>query len=352
VSARVPVSLDELTPAWLTEILSGHGLDKVNRVTSIESEPLGGERGIAAQLWRLRLRYEVGSVELPATVIAKFPPADSATRAQLSAMGFFEREIGFFQALAAETPIPTPRCYFAGLESGTGAALLVIEDLGQARNGDTIRGCSVEEVAQVLSALAELHAAWWQHPTVTELPWLRLTSMLAPSATADVFAQAWPSFLKKLSSRVSDEIFATGRWIGRQLPEAAATLLETGPRTLIHNDVQADNLFFTDQADRAVVFCDWQMVTCARGVVDVAGIIRGHLDPELRRAVEPDLVLNYHAALLAAGVRDYPLEQCKNDYELATVLAPARLASAVGMHPGLQPHPGAFWDLLFPRYFP
>jgi hypothetical protein len=352
VSAPVPASLDDLTPAWLTAILSGHGLDHANRVTSFDSEQLVGERGIAAQLWRLTLHYEVGNADLPATVIAKFPPADPATRAQLTAMGFFQREVGFFQSLAARTPIPTPRCYFAGLESSSGAALLVIEDLGQARNGDTIQGCSVDEVTQVLSALAGLHAAWWQHPTVTELPWLRLSSMLAPSATADVFAQAWPRFLKKLSIPVSDEILATESWITRLLPRAAATLLEAGPRTLIHNDVQADNLFFTEQADRAVVFCDWQMVTCARGVVDVAGVIRGHLDPELRRTVEPDLVRSYHAALLAADVRDYPLEQCQNDYALATVLAPARLASAVGMHSGLQPHSGAFWDLLFPRYFP
>jgi hypothetical protein len=38
------------------------------------------------------------------------------------------------------------------------------------------------------------------------------------------------------------------------------------------------------------------------------------------------------------------------DYRLATVLAPARLACAVALTDGLQAHPGAFWDMLLPRY--
>ena len=37
----------------------------------------------------------------------------------------------------------------------------------------------------------------------------------------------------------------------------------------------------------------------------------------------------YHHALVEGGVGDYPFEQCWEDYRLATVLEPARLASAV-----------------------
>jgi hypothetical protein len=97
---------------------------------------------------------------------------------------------------------------------------------------------------------------------------------------------------------------------------------------------------------------DWQLTTYARAVVDVASLIRGQLDRELRRQYERDLVQSYHHALVERGVSDYPLEECWEDYQLATVLGPARLASAVGLHPGLQAHPGAFWDVRFPRYIP
>ena len=49
-------------------------------------------------------------------------------------------------------------------------------------------------------------------------------------------------------------------------------------------------------------------------------------------------------------MQGYSLDQCTADYRLAAVLAPARLACAVAVSDGLLPHPGAFWDILLPRY--
>jgi len=85
-------------------------------------------------------------------------------------------------------------------------------------------------------------------------------------------------------------------------------------------------------------------------VIDVAGWIRGSLEPQVRRTAESGLLGLYHDALVANGVRGYTSSDFIADYRLATVLAPARLACAVGGSPGLSAHPGAFWDALFPRY--
>lgn len=166
---------------------------------------------------------------------------------------------------------------------------------------------------------------------------------------AEAFTQGWPSFLLKLSIPVTSQISEMGGWIQQNLHAAATTLFDSGPRTLIHNDVQADNVFFA-KLDREVVFIDWQMVTYARCVIDVAGWVRGQLEPHARRTVEPQLLRLYHEALVANGVCDYAFEQCRSDYQLATVLAPARLACAVGFSEGLQAHQGAFWDALLLRY--
>ena len=140
-------------------------------------------------------------------------------------------------------------------------------------------------------------------------------------------------------------------WISRTLHEASTTLFEAGPRTLVHNDVQADNVFFpATQSGRSCSLTGrWSRCRC---VVDVAFAIRGGLAPVVRHEVEPGLIQIYHNALVEAGVTDYQIERCLADYELATVLAPARLASAVGMHPALAAHPGAAWDTLFPRFAP
>jgi thiamine kinase-like enzyme len=203
----------------------------------------------------------------------------------------------------------------------------------------------------VLEALAALHAKWWQSPELAAKSWLQLRAMVAPEALAPVFAESWPSFLSKLSDPSNPDIVGMGRWIDRELDRAAHVLFGEEPRTLVHDDVQGDNLFF-DDAEGPVALVDWQLRTYARAVLDVATLIRGQLDPPIRRRHERHLVQDYRNALVKRGVSDYPPEQCWVDYQLATVIQPARIASAVGLHSGLQAHPGAFWDVLFPRYAP
>ena len=304
---------------------------------------------MTGQLVRLRLRYQDEPPGRPETLIAKFSAAEPAARAIINALGHYEREVRFYDSLSTRTPVPTPHCYYSHLDSEAGFALLVLEDLAHARNGNSIAGCSVDESARVLLTLARLHAIWWQAVDLANATWLRLRYLLAPEAMVDAFSQGWPSFLEKLSIPLTSQISEMGDWIGQNLQAAATTLFDSGPRTLIHNDVQADNLFF-GAADGEVTLIDWQMTTYARCVIDVAGWIRGQLEPKIRRTAEPQLLRLYHDALVANGVRDYTFEQYTVDYRLATVLAPARLACAVGFSEGLQPHPGAFWDTLIPRY--
>ncbi len=342
---QVPVSPDEMTADWLTSVLNAQAREP-NHVESCEVELLGGEQGMTGQLARLRLRYQDGRPGRPPTLIAKFSAAEPAARALISALGHYEREVRFYEELSSRTPVPMPHCYYSHLDSATGFAVLVLEDLARARNGNSIAGCSVDEVARVLPTLAVLHATWWQAADLAHAEWLRLRFLVAPEAMVGAFSDAWPSFLQKLSIPVTSQVIEMGNWIGQNLP-AAATLFDSGPRTLIHNDVQADNLFF-DEAD--VIFIDWQMVTYARCVIDVANWVRGQLEPEVRRTAEPQLLRLYHDALVANGVQDYPFEQCMAEYRLATVLLPARLVCAVGLSEGLHAHPGAFWDTLFPRH--
>ena len=345
---QAPASPHELTAEWLASVLDGQGLEPAS-IQAFSAELLGGEQGITGQLARLRLRYQDDRPGLPATLIAKFSAAEPGARAVISALGHYEREVLFYELLSSRTPVPTPHCYYSHLDSETGFALLVLEDLAApAHNGNTIAGCSLDEVARVLVTLARLHAAWWQAVELANASWLRLRSLVAPEAMIGAFNGAWPLFLRKLSIPITSQINEMGDWIGQNLA-AATSLFSSGPQTLIHNDVQADNLFFGD-VDGEVILIDWQMVTYARCVIDVAGWIRGQLEPEVRRISELQLLRLYHDALVASGVQGYTFEQCMADFRLAAVLAPARLACAVGLSDGLQAHPGAFWDTMLPRY--
>jgi len=108
----------------------------------------------------------------------------------IRALGHYEREVRFYNELSSRTPVRTPRCYYSHLDSETGFALLVLEDLAHARNGNSIAGCSVDEVARVLFTLAVLHAAWWRAPDLAHASWLRLRFLLAPEAAVGAFRDA------------------------------------------------------------------------------------------------------------------------------------------------------------------
>ena len=346
---NIPMTSEQVTPEFLTSALQARFPGAAIRWC--RREYLTGEQGMSGA-GLLRVHLGGAGAVLPPSVIVKLPPSDPGGRAQLTAMGFFEREVGFYRMLADRTPIDAAACFAAESEPETGRAFLIMEDLAHARNGSSTSGLTIDQLVHVLLALARMHARWWDDSAVGGLTWLRLRSMLAPSNVAEVFERGWPTFLSRLSIPIDDEILGMKRWISRSLHQASATLYETGPRTLVHGDVQADNLFFPAAPGRPVVFVDWQMVTYGRCVVDVANAIRGSLERDLRREAEADLLTVYHEALVQNGVRSYPFAQCRADYDLATVLSPGRLASAVGVIPDLTAHQGAPWDIVFPRFKP
>jgi aminoglycoside phosphotransferase (APT) family kinase protein len=120
------------------------------------------------------------------------------------------------------------------------------------------------------------------------------------------------------------------------------------PRTLIHNDVQGDNLLVAGDGELALI--DWQLTTAARPALDLARFLVGYLDTTERRRHENRLLERYHAVLTGRGVAGYSLQQCRDDYRMALVPTASRLAAAVGHHPGLTATPDGFWNVVFPRY--
>jgi hypothetical protein len=70
------------------------------------------------------------------------------------------------------------------------------------------------------------------------------------------------------------------------------------------------------------VAVDWQTLSLALPARDLAYFLATSLDPEVRRVHERDLVASYHAALGEDVTRDYPFEQCWDDYAFGMVQGP------------------------------
>jgi hypothetical protein len=307
-----------------------------------------GEHGMTGHLLRLRLSYDRQEPGAPSSLVAKFSASAPEERAIVHSFGFYEREVRFYQQLAFTIPLRTPRCYFAEVDLSSGASLVLLEDLSTLRslNWD----CSVADAELIVGELAVLHAVWWQDPRLAH-SWLQLKGMVAPDQVGPAFDNAWEPFLAKLSSPVTDEILNLGRLGAEFLPRAAAHLHTDPPTTLVHNDIQGDNLFLGgDSGEPSLTVIDWQLATSGRGLIDLAFFMGGNLQTGHRRNHEDRLITTYHASLTEHGVDNYSLDQCRLDYRLALLPAATRLATAVGIHPGLHPDPGGFWNVVFPRY--
>jgi aminoglycoside phosphotransferase (APT) family kinase protein len=63
-----------------------------------------------------------------------------------------------------------------------------------------------------------------------------------------------------------------------------------------------------------VTIVDWQTVQFGPPMMDVAYFVGTSFTAEDRRDVEVRLVEGYHASLLGAGVHDYSLAACWDDY--------------------------------------
>jgi aminoglycoside/choline kinase family phosphotransferase len=346
-----PVHPDELTAQWLTDTLDNCGAIDRSSVTSIDTQLLGAEKGITGVMARIRPGYDQAEAGAPTTLVAKFSGANPEVRAMVHSMGFYEREVRFYQQFVATTPIRTPRCYFAAIDMEQGHSLILLEDLAFAQQGSWVAGCSIEQARVAVTGIAQVHAAWWGSPVLEENTWLRLKGLVSVPQFQTVVDQTWQSFLSKLSISVTSEIVETGELLRHQLHNVMTNMFEGRPRTLIHDDFHADNLFFINPDGLpSVAVVDWQLATVGRGAVDVAWLVGGHFDTQTRRANENGLLQLYHATLVENGVQAYAFEQCWDDYRLALLVPAARVASSVGSHPGLRTAQGGFWDVVFPRY--
>ena len=315
----IPNMPDDITPQWLTEALCSTGTLPNVVVTSLRIEPIA-EFTCAGQLARLHLNFSQPQSTLPHTLVAKLHAPDEPLRAKTRPFTPDKREILFYQHLADEIPLRTPRCYYSTMNVTDGRYVRILEDLSPAKVGDQIRGSTAEETALALRAIACFHAHWWQNEKFEEFDWLAGSPTDSDAITRwvlDQYQKAFPIFVNKAGTLLTDAAKA----FGRQLPEKLTDRLqfEKPPRTVVHGDFRLENVFFGDSLGKqGFAVIDWQDISRGEGVWDVAWFIGGCLQVTSNRQMEERQLLKiYHETLKANGVNGYTFEACWEDYCLA-----------------------------------
>ena len=361
MTLSIPERLDDLTPEWLTAALRQTGeLAPAGEVTSVEREVVGEGKGFLGDIARLTLAYEGG--EGPATVIAKLPKL--ANRAMGELLGAYERESCFYDELAADLPLTTPRMYYGDFDRDITSErqeaalkladrtprllagrmtqlakwisgrkkrryILLLEDIGDAEPGDQLTGVSPERCATVLGSIAKMHAAFWNSAAVENRFWLLPLSIDA-RIRHGLFRDSQPAFRERFAHLVDDDFARALSWAAEHGVEAVRTLQQGAPVTLAHCDLRLDNVAFRE--GEPIVF-DWQLVRRGPAAYDVAYFLSG-ASPDLTREDEGELLRGYLAALEQLGVRDYSFEAFERDYHLGLLTAMQTLTATDQMDMG------------------
>jgi hypothetical protein len=324
ISSSPVVGIDDITPAWLTAVLTAAGTIDDVAVVEIAREPVGA--GQVGDTYRLSLTYDHDDQDGPSSVVAKVSAADPTSRAAAAMHHLYEREVRFYEVVAPKVDIRVPGCMYSAVDLEANTFILLLEDLAPVRMADQIRGMTVADVETALVELARLHAPVWGDTSVTDLPWLNYGASQRDQLTA-FSGTLFDMFLERYGPDLDD---LTGSVI-RQFRTLVApfTSHEHHSVTVIHGDYRADNMLYDGHGGNVpLVTVDWQTAGAGPGLLDVGYLIGTGLDPDDRAPIEERLVRDYHDAITAAGVAGYDWDRCWADYRLYAAYGVIMLTTA------------------------
>jgi hypothetical protein len=298
----------------LTEALYRCGALIDGRVSGVVVE--SSRATLLSRIIRLRLSYDGGASDAPASIILKTGLPERAN----ARWNGGPNEVAFYTRIAAAMMgRVVPRCFEADCDAQTSEWHLLLEDLTESHFtlGNWPMPPTLAQTEQIIAARARFHAAWWDDPRLG----VSIGTWFDPGdEQLKVFAQQVASFADRVGDRLSPE----RRDLYRRLIDAGPrlTLRYHSHRnlTIIQGDAHVWNVFLprTNGSDD-VRFFDWDAWRIDVGTDDLAYMMALHWFPDHRRRFERHLLDHYHAALVAHGVKGYDRQALDDDYRLSVL---------------------------------
>ncbi|WP_407688942.1 phosphotransferase family protein [Mycobacterium sp. HUMS_1102779] len=317
----IPRYPGDVTPEWLSAALSRRGT--AVEIAGVEVVAIG--TGQTGATYRVKARYATDPGGLPDTFVIKLPAQDDTVRDRVT-VGY-RSECAFYAGVADRVRVPTPQCFYCEITDDAMDYALLLADQAPAVQGDQLAGCGEQEARLAVAALAGLHGPSWCDPVWLDFPGIAFArpDEAGAKGLGEVAKMSLDITLAKLGDRMSAadrETFTAT--MGLVTPWLLA---EYDRFALLHGDYRLDNMLFDPDRSRVSVV-DWQTLGVGLPARDLAYFTATSLDPQLRSAIENDLVDDYHRALLEHGVSGYERETCWRDYRLG--VPQALLISALG----------------------
>lgn len=333
IQTDVPFALEDITPSWLTEALASQGLLKSAKVTCLDARVIGEETGFLGLVAILTPTYSSPEPGAPGSLILKIPtPLKNRKLGQ--SLGVYEKEIRFYRDLKPTLNVRTPAHYYSALDAFDDPEevlvrlarinrlpmllvalvalawnlwvglfprhyVLLIEDLSHYRMGDQLAGCSREDAKCALTAMATLHAQFWNSEALDALRWIVPAEMTGKLIHL-MYLQSIERYKKSESTTLSRHQLALIDWI-KDHGIALVEIQRGVARTLLHGDFRLDNLCFDDQSGDALIL-DWQTMTTGSAGTDLAYFLSAALPFEAPESDVEGLIEYYRVALGRCGV--------------------------------------------------
>lgn len=285
-----PTSPEAMSAAWLAERL-GQAPDALRGFTA-------GRVGTGQMCDSFRLTLDwVDGVEAPATVIAKCPSHDEASRNVAKLTGTYIKEVSWYRELAAGSDVAAPQCHHAEIADDEVEFILILSDLAPARQGDQLAGLGLAGLLPCIDAAAGLHTLLWNDARLDALPWLARDNSDVIRA---LFPQFYAGFRDRYATRLAPDVLDLGAGIIDRLDAYLAR--EPAARTIVHGDLRIDNILFDPDGQRCWLV-DWQTLGRGSGATDLAYLIGTSIaDPLERAAADRPAFDHWIAALRARGI--------------------------------------------------
>ncbi len=303
--------------AWMQDVLENAGVAAGARVTGVEFAGYIGT-GQMGRNARYLLSWD-NPVGRPASVVGKFPTDDPTGRAS-GFSGSYQKEWTFYTDLAQTVDVRAPQCYVARFDEPGQNFVLLMEDLSGSEQGDQMRGLTVHEAELAVEQAVALHAPRWGDPALLELTFGE-ASLRTREENAERMQMYYDACFELTLARLGPNLPAEAIELVRQFaPKAGAwTTSSNAPATMLHMDFRPDNFLFGVAPDAPpLVVVDWQTITAGPGTHDLAYMIGGSFEPEMRTQVERGLVESYCKRLAAKGI-DYSFDVCWHDFRLSSL---------------------------------
>ncbi|MCW3814195.1 aminoglycoside phosphotransferase family protein [Micromonospora sp. DR5-3] len=184
-------------------------------------------------------------------------------------LDMFRAEVRFYREIAPVVGVRVPNCLHSEITpEGT---TLVLEDLSAWQPG-------ADPIAHA-HLLSRMHQQWAGQAPL-KWPWLRPVGAAA-DLVGDLFDQTMPMLAARPDLPANLRRLAE-RLVG-QVPKAEQDIASAGPLTLVHGDASARNVRTGPNGELALL--DWEDVSAAPGVVDLAWLLLSSVDPSQWPAV-------------------------------------------------------------------